>query len=50
MKFKDLYENACREVVESVTSYLKGDFTKSRDYTNINDLIKIFREKIFTQY
>ena len=25
MKFKELYEQACREVVESVASYWQGD-------------------------
>lgn len=37
MKFKDLYENACREVVESVASYWQGDDPTRRDDPYLND-------------
>lgn len=44
MKFKDLYENACREVVESVASYWQGDDPTRRDDPYLNDFKKIVRE------
>lgn len=44
MKFKDLYENACREVVESVASYWQGDDPTRRDDSYLNDFKKIVRE------
>ena len=44
MKFKDLYKNACREVVESVASYWQGDDPTRRDDPYLNDFKKIVRE------
>lgn len=44
MKFKDLYENACREVVESVASYWQGDDPTRQDDPYLNDFKRIIRE------
>ena len=44
MKFKDLYENACREVVESVASYWQGDDPTRQDDPYLNDFKRIIWE------
>lgn len=44
MKFKELYEQACQEVVESVASYWQGDDPTRRDDPYLNDFKKIVRE------
>lgn len=44
MKFKDLYENACREVVESVASYWQGDDPARRDDPYLGDFKQTIRK------
>lgn len=44
MKFKELYEQACREVVESVASYWQGDDPTRRDDPYLGDFKQTIRK------
>lgn len=44
MKFKELYEQACREVVESVASYWQGDDPTRRDGPYLGDFKQTIRK------